>query len=197
MTTKKRQRAFLTHGTTPRYLFPFSLKRFWAGVWSCRTGICFVQCRLQARNLPDDGICRADGTHRRGRKHSDARDEQSRRFRTCIVGQRADADNTVSGAVARTPEGPTTTALWCPDTRGVDDRLPHIHYNRLDLHILIHPLFTTFAAQTTFFKAAEGDFMGVAGGIVDADEAVIQALRDADDARVVVGVKIAGQAINR
>jgi hypothetical protein len=63
-----------------------------------------------------------------------------------LVGQSADADNTVSGAVARTPEGPATTALWCPDTRGVDDRLPHIHHNRLDLHILIHPLLTTFTA---------------------------------------------------
>jgi hypothetical protein len=73
-------------------------------------------------------------------------EKSNRTFRTWCSRPRAGADNTVSGAVARTPEEPTTTPLWCPDTRGVDERLPHIHHNRLNLHILIHSLLTTFTA---------------------------------------------------
>jgi hypothetical protein len=48
--------------------------------------------------------------------------------------------------VGRTPEGRQQAALWRPDTRSYGDRLPHIHHNRLDLHILIHPLLTAFTA---------------------------------------------------
>jgi hypothetical protein len=47
---------------------------------------------------------------------------------------------------ANDPQRLPAGSLWGHDVSWALLILPHIHHNRLDLHILIHPLLTTFTA---------------------------------------------------
>ena len=120
----------------------------------------------------DRGTHQAIGTHRRDRRHLGARHD---RLYVKGLGQLMTGLDPATLQQVQSPQhqraGATRPLVSALERRG--DGLAHIHHNRLDFHILIHPLLATFTAKTTLLEAAEGDFMGIAGGIVDAHEAII------------------------
>ena len=71
-------------------------------------------------------------------------------------------------------------------------QLRHMDHNRFALQILLHALLPSFTPQAAFLVTTKGNFMGVARRIVHAHKAVFQRFSEADDARVILRIDIAG-----
>src|SRR5712692_7898546 len=66
--------------------------------------------------------------------------------------------------------------------------------DRLHLRVFRDAFVATFAAEAGFLEAAEGDLVRVAGGVVGADEPVLEALRHAHHPRHVARVEVRREA---